>query len=112
MAESITQKRIIKWIREQGQYAVNIHGHEMQERGIADILCCWDGLFVAIEVKEPGEEPEPIQQYHMEQVAKANGYAFVAHSLDEVKEGIHQIEEIVRGKVAKIMTPIRTPSQN
>ena len=100
MAESATQKKVIDWIRSEGQYVVNIHGHEMQERGIPDLLCCWDGLFVAIELKEPGKEPDAIQQYHLEQVVKAKGYALVAVSLEEVQEGLHRIGEIVRSKDA------------
>ena len=99
MAESATQKKVIDWIRSQGQYVVNIHGHEMQERGIPDLLCCWDGLFVAIELKEPGKEPDAIQQYHLEGIVKAKGYALVAVSLEEVQEGLHQIGDIVRTKV-------------
>jgi len=107
MSESGIQTKVLKWLRDQGAYAVNIHGHEMQERGIPDILCCWKGLFIGIELKEPGGEPEPIQEYHLEQIAKANGSAFCAHNLEEVQyalrgiDAVQEVHEIELGKVKK-----------
>lgn len=85
MRESAIQKAIITWLREQGCYAVNIHGHPMQEAGVPDILSCWRGRFLAIEVKCSGETTTPIQAYHLEQIRKAGGVTLVAHSLEEVR---------------------------
>ena len=111
MAESATQKKVIEWIRSEGQYVVNIHGHEMQERGIPDLLCCWDGLFIGIELKEPGEEPDAIQQYHLNNIASANGYAMIAHSLEDVQEGIQHIRGQLEKKISKLVKPVN-PSSN
>ncbi len=85
---------------------VNIHGHPMQEGGVPDILCCFDGLFLGIEVKVPGQEPSKLQQYHLEEIAKANGYSFCAHSLEEVESGIAAVKESISIKVSKIIRPI------
>lgn len=85
MRETRIQKQIIDWLREQGCYAVNIHGDPMQEGGVPDILFCWEGVFCGCEVKIPGEEPNELQQYHLDLITKAGGLGFCAHSLDEVK---------------------------
>lgn len=85
MRESAIQKAIITWLREQGCWAVNIHGHPFQEAGVPDLLFCWEGRFGGIEVKIPGEEPDDLQQYHIDQINLAGGIAFCAHSLGEVE---------------------------
>ena len=71
----------------------------MQEGGVADILCCWNGLFVAIEVKVPGEEPSNLQEYHIQQVQNARGYSFCAHSLKEVRTALREIESSILAKM-------------
>lgn len=86
MKESDHQTKVVNWLREQGYYAVVIHADEMQERGIADILSCIDGLFVAIEMKTPDEEPSTIQKYHIAKVIEAGGKAFIGSTLEDVKE--------------------------
>lgn len=87
--------------REQfGCYVVKIHGEHMQERGISDLIGCIPvdvavvlrmgiervGLFFADEVKQPGEGPSKIQEYHHELVQKAGGLVHVSHSLKEAEQ--------------------------
>lgn len=78
----------------------------MQESGIPDILCCLDGLFIGIEVKQPGKTTTPLQDYHLAQIAKANGYAFCAHNVEEVQSGIEAIRGAINTKVSKIIRPM------
>ena len=99
MRESVIQDQIIKWLRKQGAYAINIHGGPMQEGGVADILCCWDGVFVTFEVKVPGQYPSPLQQHHIEKVNEARGYAFCVHSVEEVKTAWAETEASLNAKL-------------
>lgn len=45
--------------------------------GVPDILCCCDGRFLAIEVKYGKGKTRPLQDYHINLINKAGGYAFV-----------------------------------
>ena len=63
-------------------------GPMSQPKGVADILGCYQGRFLAIEVKSPGRQPTPDQAWFLGEVARANGIAFVAHSVEEVVEGL------------------------
>jgi hypothetical protein len=54
--------------------------------GDPDVYGCLNGRYVAIEVKLPGEKPEPHQAYVMKKVRAAGGIAFAATSVDEVKD--------------------------
>ena len=52
--------------------------------GSADLIGCYRGLFVAIEVKLPGKDAEPHQEkWGRELRAFANGIYLVAHSPEE-----------------------------
>ncbi len=92
MRESVIQKQILTWLREQGCYAVNIHGGAMQEGGIPDILFCCGGNFGGIEVKQPGQVPSPIQQYHLNQIGAAGGFYVVAYSLKGVQQAMADLD--------------------
>lgn len=52
--------------------------------GVADIIGCFKGKYLAIEVKTPGKNPTPHQQNFLNQVIYAGGLAFVARSVDDV----------------------------
>jgi hypothetical protein len=55
------------------------------EKGISDIIgCSPEGVFTAIEVKQPGKKPSPDQVEFIKNVIRNKGVAFVATSLDDV----------------------------
>lgn len=66
-----------------GAWTMKVHGSPAQAVGIPDLLICYRGLFVAIEVKLPGNSPTKIQQYVMKQIEKAGGIVAVAYSLQD-----------------------------
>jgi hypothetical protein len=56
-------------------------------RGSSDILCCYQGRFIAIEVKRPtGSVLSLDQKKFLEEIILSGGIAFVAKSIDDVKE--------------------------
>lgn len=58
-------------------------------KGKADILGCYKGLFLAIEVKRPSGKLSVDQAYFLEAIRNAGGIAFVATSIDDlIKNGI------------------------
>lgn len=44
------------------------------------------GRFLAIEAKLPGKKPTPEQTAFLQAVIKAGGFAFVAHSVEDVQD--------------------------
>ena len=83
-------KKIRKYLEEEGAVVFKIHGGDnpFQEVGIPDLLCCLKGIFIAIEVKMPGEQPSAAQASTLRRIARAGGYAFTAHSVGEVEEAL------------------------
>lgn len=45
--------------------------------GVPDIVCCYNGVFVAIECKANGNKPTPLQEAQMQKIRQAGGYAIV-----------------------------------
>lgn len=59
--------------------------------GVPDILCCSNkGIFVAIEMKKPGEKPKPLQKAYLKAINSIGGIAFYATSVDEVKNNLKE----------------------
>ncbi len=64
------------------------HGGPMGAKGIADILGCYRGRLLAIEVKAPKGKVSYDQQRFIDNVNAAGGLAFVARSIDDVIAGL------------------------
>ena len=58
-----------------------------------DVLVCWRGLFLAIEVKRPDTRPEPTprQKSVLQEVAGASGATVVAYSVEDVRERLRAL---------------------
>ncbi len=54
--------------------------------GIPDFICCWNGLFIAIEAKSARGRPTPAQLGNIEDITRAGGIALVVHSVAELQE--------------------------
>ena len=61
------------------------------ERGCPDILCCYEGRFVAIEVKEYDDVVSPIQAAQLTKINDplgANDDAYVVRSMEQFKTAV------------------------
>lgn len=54
-------------------------------RGYADLLLCYHGQFVAIELKDKIGKPSPHQLLFLDNIIKAQGIGGIAHNLSEIK---------------------------
>src|SRR5271170_8043058 len=71
------------WIRK-------IHGSKFQHIGIMDYLCCFDGLFVGLEVKIPGGKATPAQLHEGRLLERAGGYFAVVTSPEEAIKAVRE----------------------
>lgn len=87
MTEATLIKKFIPYITGRGGWAVKIHGGNMQKRGLPDILCCYRGHMVGIEVKVPGKEHTitKLQGSTLRAITSAGGSGGVVSDLDGVK---------------------------
>jgi len=66
-------------------------GPMSQPKGVADIIGCYKGRFIAIEVKVGSRQLTPQQAAFLSQVERAGGCAFVARSVKDVVVGLRWI---------------------
>jgi hypothetical protein len=75
-----------------GIYLVKIHGGPYQESGIPDMVGCYQGRFIGIELKIEGNVPTEKQKDHLRRIEISGGIQGVAYSVAEavqfVKKGV------------------------
>jgi hypothetical protein len=59
--------------------------------GCSDLLACYRGYFVAVEVKRPGQKPTPEQASFLDQVRRKGGVGIVATCLDDVERALERL---------------------
>jgi hypothetical protein len=70
-----------------------VHGGPYQRSGLPDIMGCWNGRFIGIEVKQPGGKPTELQQRTINDINRAGGLAFVACSVEDVSNEIKKLSK-------------------
>ena len=74
-----------------GCFAWKEHGGMYGTSGIPDIICCYRGRFVGLEVKQPGKALTAIQPKTIDKINAAGGIAAKVTCVDEVKTIIETI---------------------
>lgn len=91
MKEQDIQRKIIKYLESVGAYVVKVVASN--KSGTPDILACYRGIFLAIEVKRPETKTNvsELQEYNIKKIKEAGGVAIVSWDLDAVKATIDDI---------------------
>jgi len=89
--EAYLQSKILKALRKAGGWWVKFHnGPRYGAPGTPDILGCYQGMFIALEVKRPGEKPTELQASTIQRIrSEGKGIATVVHSVDEALTVLH-----------------------
>lgn len=85
-----------------------VHGNKFQRRGVGDLIICYHGRFLHVELKQSEkEQPEPAQIHQRNEVRRAGGVAEVVGSMEQfihLLTGVEMLspdqrEEIVRASL-------------
>ena len=68
------------------------HGGPYGTSGIPDIICCYKGRFLGLEVKLPGGKLTVLQKRALDRINAAGGIARRVESVDDVKAVIAQAD--------------------
>ena len=72
-------------------FAWKTHGGMYGVAGLPDVICCYHGRFVGLEVKTPSGKLTKLQEATLQRIQAAKGQAFKVTSVDEVKEILHNL---------------------
>lgn len=81
---------ILRLLRRAGAFAEKTHGSAGTRIGMPDIIACYKGYYIALEVKVPGKHATVPQERVLEEIRTAGGWGEVVTSVAEVK-GILQV---------------------
>lgn len=85
--EKKVENDIKRFLEKKSAWYLKVHGSALQPAGTPDILCCYKGRFIAIEVKRPnGGKVSALQKLKMKQIEQSGGIAFVANDVEVVKD--------------------------
>jgi hypothetical protein len=87
--EAAIVSKIRAVLEDLGAYVEKNHGSQFQHRGRPDLEGCLKGQFIAFEVKQPGQEPEPLQALALELIRRAGGKAAAVHSVEEARSCLY-----------------------
>lgn len=91
MKESEIQKKIIAYLNFKGCYSIKTI--TTNRSGSPDIICCYKGLFIALEIKADKGRISKLQSYHLEQIKKSGGIAAIVRSVEDAKKVFEDIED-------------------
>ena len=87
MSEQKLQSKILDWLKANGYWVFKTIS--CNRSGIMDIIGCTPkGQFLGIEVKFGSNKASKLQSWNILEVQRRGGIAFVAWSLEEVKEAL------------------------
>lgn len=86
MSEQKIQASIIKYLESNGAYVVKVI--TASKKGVPDILVCYKGKFIGIEVKRPETKTNvsPLQSYNLKKIEDAGGLSYVLWDINQIKE--------------------------
>ena len=92
-SEQAIQSDILKYLKSVGAYPIKVSA--ATKAGIPDIICCYKGRFIAIEVKRPEAKTNvsPLQVANITMIINAQGEAIVAWDKEMVKTFINNIDK-------------------
>jgi hypothetical protein len=83
--ESKVKRKLDGWLdrRMPHHWKVKPRGGPFGKAGCPDVLICWQGIFIAIEVKSDEGEPSALQMANLKQIQFAGGVACLLRGYDE-----------------------------
>lgn len=87
---------VLKFLRERGGFFEKTHGNDMTRNGMPDIVGCYRGQYVAIELKAKGKKPTDIQLRVLKEIRRAGGIGAWADDLETVERAFDNWPMICR----------------
>ena len=77
MTESQFQQKVIQFLKSIGAYEVKVWGGGFQKAGIPDLLVCYHGKFIGIELKTDKGNASVLQKYNIAKIQEAEGIGII-----------------------------------
>ena len=92
MREKLIENKIKDYLKCKGAYYFKHHGNQYSQVGVPDIIACYKGKFIGIEVKNENGKTSKLQELNLKMINNAGGYGLVARGLPEVMTILEEID--------------------
>lgn len=77
MKESQFSKEVTTYLESKGAIVNNQTGGMFSKVGVSDLLVCYKGYFIALELKVGNYQPDPLQISYLQKVRDAEGFGLI-----------------------------------
>lgn len=81
-AEKQFENKVKKYLKDQGCWVLKTWSNGVQREGIPDLIVCCAGHFMALELKAENGHPSKLQEWNIQQIRNAGGFAVVLYPDD------------------------------
>ena len=81
----------MSWLKAKGAICNKTIG--MSKAGWPDLICCFKGRFVGLEVKKPGQKATKLQEFKLAELKTAGAYVGAATSVDEARALLDSLDK-------------------
>lgn len=81
-SEKAFENKVKKWLKEHGAWYVKTWSNGIQRSGIPDLIVCWKGRFIGIELKAENGRASELQKHEIECIRKAGGVGMIVRPSD------------------------------
>lgn len=85
-----------------GAFAFKIHGGPTMMAGLPDLIMCYRGRFIGMEIKvpDPSSQPSVIQRRRIKEIRDAAGAAYVVRSVESAMRILARVDAELDGEDA------------
>lgn len=96
--ETIFKEKVMKYLDTiPNLWYLKIYGNAVQSGGIPDLLICYKGKFIAIELKDPDEKNKygetGRQKLHLKRILKCGGIGATVDSMEQIKNILNSTKD-------------------
>lgn len=91
MREKNIENKIKSYLKSKGAYYFKHHGNQFSQVGVPDIIVCYKGRFIGIEVKNETGKTSPLQDINLKMINDNGGIGIVARKVEDVSKVIDNI---------------------
>ena len=85
--EGKVKAKVKAWLTARGIWHCTPIGSQFGSAGVPDVLCCWEGRFLGIEVKAPGKRgnTSDLQRRQLAGITASGGIAVVVDDVSQME---------------------------
>lgn len=77
MKEAQFSREVTQYLESKGAIVNNQTGSMFSKVGVSDLLVCYKGFFIALELKVGSYQPDPLQITYLQKVREAGGFGLL-----------------------------------